>query len=127
MCSPRFVTKVLCRLAAVAVLALTPEAVFAGYDIYEKDDQKLEIGMRLQPRMEYSRTAASGGGPEWLRDYMIRRARLKLNGKMPGVSFGFEWKIDGTAQNGVTPTAAVADAWKGYPPLQSPSVSRGPD
>src|SRR5262245_26830656 len=67
-CSPRFVAKALRRLAAVAVLALTPDAVFAGYDIYEKDDQKLEIGMRLQPRMEYSRTAASGGGTEWLRD-----------------------------------------------------------
>jgi hypothetical protein len=125
MCSPRFLTKALRRLAAVAVLALTPDAVFAGYDIYEKDDQKLEIGMRLQPRMEYSRTAASGGGTEWLRDYMIRRARLKLNGKMQGVSFGFEWKIDGTDQNGVTPTAAVENAWMEYPLNKSLAVRAG--
>ena len=104
------------RLVALAALSLIPATALAGYKVYEKDDQTLEVGMRLQPRLEYSRIGQiSGTGTEWQRDFMIRRARLKLNGKVQGVSFGFEWKIDGTDQIGSTPTAAVENAWFQYP------------
>jgi hypothetical protein len=112
-------------LIALVALALAPVAAFAGYKVFEKDDATLEVGMRLQPRMEYSRTPAAGGGTEWLRDFLIRRSRLKLNGKLQGVGFGFEWKIDGTDQNGVTPAAAVENAWLEYPLNGSMSVRAG--
>jgi phosphate-selective porin O/P len=110
------------RWSALAALMLVPATALAGFKVYEKDDQSLEVGMRLQPRMEYSRIPAVTGGTEWMRDFMIRRARFKLNGKIQGVSFGFEWKIDGTDQNLTAatsssnpPFAQVENAWFQYP------------
>src|SRR5262245_20631013 len=59
------VSSVMRRWSALAVLMLVPVTALAGYKVYEKDDQSLEVGMRLQPRMEYSRIgAASGTGTE---------------------------------------------------------------
>jgi len=103
------------RLLALAAVTILPATAFAGAKVYEKDDFTLELGMRIQARMEYSRIPAVAGGTEWLRDYMIRRARLKANGKIQGCTYGFEWKIDGTDQNGSTPAAAVENAWVQYP------------
>jgi len=103
------------RVVVFAAVAMLPATAFGGVKVYEKDDFTLELGMRIQARMEYSRVAATGGGTEWLRDNMIRRARLKANGKVQGCTYGFEWKIDGTDQNGSTPTAAVENAWIQYP------------
>ena len=103
------------RWLALAALMSIPATALAGYKVYEKDDQSLEVGMKIQARMEYSRIPAVGGGTEWLRDYMIRRARLKLNGKMQGVTYYMQWKLDNTDQVGVTSTAAVEDAYLQYP------------
>ena len=124
--APMYVNPFVLRwMAALLALILTPVAALAGYKVFEKDDQTLEVGMRLQPRMEYSRTPATGGGTEWLRDFFIKRARLKLNGKLQGVDFGFEWKIDGTDQNGTAPAAAVENAWLEYPLNKAIAVRAG--
>lgn len=109
------VATVIRGLLVLAAVAMLPATAFGGARVYEKDDFTLELGMRMQARMEYSRIAATGGGTEWLRDCMIRRARLKANGKIQGSTYASEWKIDGTDQNGSTPAAAVENAWIQYP------------
>lgn len=106
-------------LLVLTSLALLPVNAGAGLKVYEKDDMTLELGMRIQSRMQYERRTALLGGGE--RDFMIRRARLKANGKVMGATYGFEWKLDGTDQltnagTGLTtPTAAVENAWVQYP------------
>lgn len=112
-------------LMLLASLSLLPVVSSAGVKVYEKDDMSLELGLRMQARAEYDRQAATGGGTEWQRDYYIRRTRLKANGKMKGASYGFEWKIDGTDQIGVSPTAAVENAWMQYPVGGGASVRAG--
>ena len=102
-------------LLVLAAITLVPAAACAGLKVYEKDDMSLELGLRMQPRWEYDRVAATGGGTEWQRDFMIRRTRLKANGKINGATYGFEWKIDGTDQIGQSPAAAVENAWMQYP------------
>jgi len=118
-CSERGASLVVRGLLILASLPVLPGIAGAGLKVYEKDDVTLELGMRLQPRAEYSRFAL-GNTTDGQRDFMIRRARLKANGKMQGVAFGFEWKIDGTDQiSGATtntsPVAAVENAWLQYP------------
>jgi phosphate-selective porin O/P len=100
------------------LLALTialPSGALAGVKVAEQDDFTLELGMRLQTRMTYDGVTGSGGSTDGQRDFMIRRARLKANGKMLTATYGFEWKIDGTDQVGSTPSAAVENAWIQYP------------
>ncbi len=93
-----------------------PVTAHAGVKVFDSPDHTLELGMRLQQRLEYeTSTPAPGGTTDGRRDFMVRRARLKANGKMQGVAYGFEWKIDGTDQTGSTPTAAVENAWFQYP------------
>jgi hypothetical protein len=103
-------------LAGLA-LVLLPAVAGAGVLVYESKDKDhtLELGMRLQPRMEFENVSTANGGTDLRRDFMIRRARLKANGKMQGVSFGFEWKLDNTDQFGAVSTAAVENAWLQYP------------
>ena len=104
----------------LASVSLLPAVASAGLKVYEKDDVLLEFGMRLQPRAEYARYPV-GTGSDGQRDFLIRRARLKMNGKVQGVSFGFEWKIDNTdftspATGALSSgSAAVENAWLQYP------------
>jgi hypothetical protein len=116
-------------LVAIASLSLLPAVSSAGLRVYEKDDVLLEFGMRLQPRAEYARFPV-GTTTDGQRDFLIRRARLKANGKMQGVTFGFEWKIDNTdAITGATttssPVAGVENAWLQYPLGKTVSVRAG--
>lgn len=98
-------------------LALLPAVAAAGVLVFESPDKShtLELGMRLQPRMEFENVSTANGSTDVRRDFMIRRARLKANGKMQGVTFGFEWKLDNTDQFGAVSTAAVENAWLQYP------------
>jgi hypothetical protein len=98
-------------LAAAALVA--PLAASAGVKVAEQEDFTLELGMRLQPRMELERLSSSAG--DWQRDFLVRRARLKANGRMLKATYGFEWKIDGTDQVGASPSAQVENAWVQYP------------
>ena len=100
-------------IAAIALAWTT--AGFAGVKVAEQEDFTLELGMRLQARMAVDAMAVSGGSTDWLRDFMVRRARLKANGKMLTATYGFEWKIDGTDQVGSSPSAQVENAWIQYP------------
>lgn len=110
--------QVICGLA----LLLLPAGAFAGVKVFDSPDMTLELGMRLQQRLEYeTSTPAPGGQTDGRRDFMVRRARLKANGKMQGVAYGFEWKIDGTDQTGGSPVAAVENAWFQYP-LRGPAL-----
>ena len=97
------------------LLSLAPTTASAGLKVFDSKDLTLELGMRLQPRMEYEFASLPGGGTDTRRDFMVRRARLKANGLIQGVSYGFEWKIDGTDQFGAAPIAAVENAWLQYP------------
>ena len=97
------------------MLAMLPAIASAGVLVFDSKDHTLELGMRLQPRLEYENVSLANGSTDARRDFMIRRARLKANGKMQGVAFGFEWKIDGTDQFGATPIAGVENAWLQYP------------
>ncbi len=106
-------------LLVLASISLVSGTALAGLKVYEKDDVTLELGMRLQPRAEYTRFAIPGG-TDGQRDFMIRRARLKANGKMQGVTYCFEWKIDNTdvitgATTTSSPVAGVENAWILYP------------
>jgi hypothetical protein len=104
------------RFAMTCALLILPVSAFAGVKVFDSPDHTLELGLRLQQRLEYeTSTPAPGGQTDGRRDFMVRRARLKANGKMQGVTYGFEWKIDGTDQTGSTPTAAVENAWMQYP------------
>lgn len=99
----------------VTVTLAMPAAARAGVKVVEQEGFTLELGMRLQARMAYDALSGPTGGTDWQRDFMVRRARLKANGKMHTASYGFEWKIDGTDQVGATPTASVENAWIQYP------------
>lgn len=102
-------------LAVCLGLLALPSVALAGVKVFDSPDHTLELGMRLQQRFEYETSTPVPGGTDGRRDFLVRRARLKANGKMQGVSYGFEWKIDGTDQTGSTPTAAVENAWFQYP------------
>ena len=105
----------MCGLLCVAITLLPPPVSHGGIKVAETPDMTLELGMRLQQRMEYTRIAAIGGGTDWQRDFMVRRARLKANGRMLTATYGFEWKIDGTDQIGASPAASVENAWVQFP------------
>ncbi|HKQ56854.1 MAG TPA: porin [Candidatus Eisenbacteria bacterium] len=94
----------------LAVLMAAPNVARCGVKVFETEGHTLELGFRLQPRMELDHVLV-GGITDGQRDFMIRRARFKANGKMKTASYGFEWKIDQTDQNGITPSAAVENAW----------------
>ena len=94
----------------LAVLFAVPDVARCGVKVFETEGHTLELGFRLQPRMELDHVPV-GGIVDGQRDFMIRRARFKANGKMKTASYGFEWKIDQTDQNGVTPSAQVENAW----------------
>ena len=117
-------------LLVLVSASLIPAAALAGVKVFEKDDMSLELGMRLQTRAEYARFAL-GTGTDGQRDFVVRRARLKANGKMQGVSYGFEWKIDNTdAITGATttntaPVPGVENAWFQYPLGGGVSVRAG--
>ncbi len=102
-------------LMLVVIALALPSATLAGVKVVEQEGFTLELGMRLQQRLAYEAIAGPSGSTDWQRDFMVRRARLKANGKMQTATFGFEWKIDGTDQVGSTPTAAVENAWIQYP------------
>ena len=95
---------------ALAALVALPAGAWSGVKVAETEGFTLELGMRLQPRLEYTKLGSDG-----VRDFMIRRARLKANGKMLDATYGFEWKIDGTDQIGASPSAQVENAWMSYP------------
>ncbi len=111
------------RIATGLALLALPGSALAGVKVFESDGHTLELGMRLQPRLEYETAfPAPGGTTDARRDFLIRRARIKGNGKMQGVSYGFEWKIDGTDQASSTPgslpstpAAQIENAWFQYP------------
>jgi hypothetical protein len=95
--------------ALLAAGLLLPAPVLA-IGIYEKDDFTLGVSLRMQPRVEVSNV-----GGNWLRDFMVRRTRMNVSGKMNSAQYKLEWKIDGTDQIGSTPTAAVENAYVQYP------------
>lgn len=97
-------------LLALAFAQVLPPPAQGGVEVVKKDDFSLELGLRIQPRIEFEQVPASWGR-RWQRDFLVRRTRLKVNGKMEAASYGFEWKIDGTDQINGPPSAQVENAW----------------
>ena len=108
-CSGREMLGVLCGVLVLGAVSAMPTVATGGVKVFESADQSLELGLRLQPRMELERVGALGGGTD--RDFIVRRARIKANGKMKNAAFTFEWKIDGTDQIGASPSAAVENGY----------------
>ena len=109
-----------CLQAALAsltalVFALVVPREAGAVSVYDKDGFTLDLGLRLQPRMELERAPRVGGGTDWQRDFLVRRSRLKAKGKMQGATFNLEWKIDQTDQIGVTPAASLENGYIQYP------------
>ncbi len=97
----------------VAITLAWPVAASAGVKVFDSPDQSLELGLRLQPRIELERVGALGGGTD--RDFLVRRARIKANGKMKSATYAFEWKIDGSDQIGASPSASLENGYIQYP------------
>jgi hypothetical protein len=96
-------------------VTLLPRGAEGGVELVDTDDFSLELGLRIQPRMELEWLSAPGGGRDWQRDFMIRRTRIKADGEMRRVRYAFEWKIDRTEQAGANPTASVENAYVEFP------------
>ena len=110
---------ILARPLAGALLALgispsLPAPAAGVVKVLEQEDFSLELGLRVQPRMELKPVSGSDGGTDWQRDFLVRRLRLKAYGRMITAKYGFEVKIDGTDQIGSNPTAQVENAWIQY-------------
>jgi hypothetical protein len=102
-------------LLTLAFMQLLPPPAAGGVKVVETEDFSLELGLRLQPRVEVDQLPATAGGTDWMHDFFIRRARVKANGTMKRAIYNFELKIDRTDQRSVNPSAAVENAWMQYP------------
>jgi hypothetical protein len=116
-----FRTGIVFRASFVAALALlgshlSSAPAQAAVTVVERDDFSLQLGLRLQPRMEVERFTSTTNR-DWIRDFLIRRTRLKANGKMLRAAYNFEWRIDRTDALLLAPLppAAVENAWIQYP------------
>ncbi len=98
---------------ATAQMLATPAQ--AGLKIFDADDMKLELGLRLQSRLDLERVAGTVSSKEWLHDFVIRRTRLKVTGEAREADFNFEWKIDRTDGYTASPSASVENAYVQYP------------
>lgn len=101
-------------LLVAALLTLAPLPAVAAVKVFESGGKSLELGLRLQPRIEYTHTD-SGGRSEDHRDFYIRRTRLRVQARMDRVSGFLEWRIDGVDQAGVSPIGAVENMWVQFP------------
>ena len=95
-------------VAALALAGARPAG--AGVAVYDRDDVKLEIGIRLQPRVELENR-----GADWTRDFLVRRSRLKLTGKYHAAAFNFEWRLDRTDQIGQAVSIGLENGYIQYP------------
>lgn len=95
---------------AVAMVCFAPPGVEAGIKVVENETMMLEIGIRMQPRMELEYL-----NDDLQRDFLVRRTRLKLTGKAHKASYNFEWRIDRTDQIGQSPSIGVENGYIQYP------------
>jgi hypothetical protein len=109
----------------MALTQLLPSAALGGLKVFESEDMSLELGTRMQPRLELERAPVAGGGTRWQRDFLVRRARFKMDGKVLDAVYKFEWKIDGTDQINASPSAAVENAYIQLPLVAGAWVRAG--
>lgn len=102
-------------ILTLAAAQMLPATARAGLKVFDSDDMKLELGLRLQSRLELERVDAAVSRKQWIHDFLIRRTRFKMNGKAHKAAFNFEWKIDRTDGFGASPSASVENAWVQYP------------
>lgn len=108
-------------MVVIALMLFLPSRALGGAKVYESDDFSVELGLRMQPRMVYSRIPVPGirEGEEWQRDFLIRRARIKVSGKMLSAVYSLEWRLDATGLiSGLvltSPIAGVENAWLQWP------------
>lgn len=101
----------LCPILALVVLAFLPGSAAASVTVYRSEDRTLDIGLRLQPRLEFGWAPVADGSVEAQRDFYIRRTRLRLTARMPGVSGFLEWRADNVDQVGTSPLTGVESVW----------------
>ena len=96
--------------ALLGALLFVPSLAFGGVKVFEKDDFEVELGLRLQPRLELENQRT-----DWRRDFLVRRSRLKLTGKKAKASFNFEWRIDRNDQYGQSVGVGLENGYIQYP------------
>ncbi len=94
-------------------LAFAPNA--SAEKVVSTEDFTLELGLRIQPRMELENLTPPSGSSEWQRDFLIRRTRLKAFGKMQGATYNLEWRIDRTDNIGNAPNLGVENGYVQIP------------
>ena len=107
-------------VALAGLVAVIAPPAQAGLTVFDTEDVTMELGLRLQPRVVLARgIEAFGGGPEWQRDFLVRRSRIKIGGKVHGVSYGLEWRLDATGLNaGIAappPISGLENGWLQWP------------
>lgn len=105
-------TVVVLAFAAAPMLAGPAQA---GVEVVDTENIKLEVGLRMQARLDLERVPSTVSSKEWLHDFFIRRTRLKVKGEAHEVDFNFEWKIDRTDGYAASPSASVENAYMQYP------------
>jgi hypothetical protein len=108
------------RLTGVAILTFAVTQMLAAtgqaaVEVVDTENIKLELGLRLQSRLDLERVAGTVSHKEWLHDFVVRRTRLKVKGEVHEADFNFEWKIDRTDGYSASPTASVENAYMQYP------------
>jgi hypothetical protein len=108
-------------VALLFAMALASQS-YAGARVYDSEDFTLELGLRMQPQLRISKFSGFGDDNSRQRDFMIRRARIKANGKMMGATYSLEWRLDATGLiSGLiltAPIAGVENAWLQFPLLK---------
>jgi hypothetical protein len=101
-------------LVVLTAMTAAPRHAHASVKVLEAEDRSLSLGIRLQPRLEYSHFPAAGGGNEAQRDFFIRRTRLRVAARLDRAGGFVEWRFDGLDQIGANPVASVEAAWIEY-------------
>jgi hypothetical protein len=103
---------------ALVIFTLIPSNAIAGATVVEEDDFSMTLGLRMQPRLEFTKAQVSCACAEWQRDFLIRRARITANGKMLDAKYKIEWRIDkadAISSYGNEPSAHVENAYIQWP------------
>lgn len=81
-----------CSLVIIFGLSSVPD-LYAGVQLYEKEDFSLEISGRIQPRFQWINDDKNNRNDVY--DFFVRRTRLSFIAKyMEVISGKLEWKID---------------------------------
>ncbi len=95
------------------ILAVLIPASALAVPVFEKDDFKLDLGLRIQPRLELTQPGIAAN----TFDFLVRRTRFKAKGQVFICSFNLEWKLENIDRTGTTPAVQLENAYANCPVL----------